>query len=148
MKKLLFFVVVLGFFGCKPKVITPITDKIKKNWAVQTAKHGGSVVYTKGAASNTTDYSGFRLNLSAAPSATYVAFDKNTFSGQYDVTGTDEKQTTGTLNLKNLNPVPSGSGGNISFSIISLTETTLVLSRTTADQKTGGSLNEYTLVAQ
>ncbi|WP_407084063.1 hypothetical protein [Tellurirhabdus bombi] len=126
--------------GCKPKDKTPVSELIAKAWTAQRVDHNTTTVYTKGGTSNTVQgYAQFSLNLSAAPSVTYKEFDGNTFSGQYELQG-DNK-----LILKNLSPQPTGSNGTLEFTINSVTDSELKLTRLTASQKTGGTINTYTL---
>ena len=145
MKKIAILLFACSFliFSCGKEKAVPVSDKIKKNWIANTVKEGSTIVYTKGAANNAKPgYSSFQLRLLASPSATLVEFDGNTFSGQYELTG-DTK-----LTLKNLSPAPTGTGGTIEFTIDSITDTQLILTRTTPSQKTGGTTNIYTLTIQ
>jgi hypothetical protein len=145
MKKIAILLFTCSFFifSCGKDKTIPVSEKIKKNWVANTVKEGTAIVYTKGAASNTKPgYSSFQLRLSASPSATLVEFDGNSFSGQYELVG-DTK-----LILKNLSPAPTGTGGTIEFNIDSITDSQLILTRTTPSQKTGGSTNIYTLSVQ
>ena len=142
MKKIAILLVSFGFFAlsCKTKVV-PVSETIKKTWTAQIVKEGSATVYTKGAAANTKPgYSSFVLNLLIAPSVTLKEADGNTFTGQYELIGDTQ------LVLKNLNPVPTGTGGTITFTINSVSDTELKITRTTASQKTGGTINDYTLV--
>ncbi len=145
MKKIAILLFTCSFFiiSCGKDKAVPVSEKIKKNWVANTVKEGTAIVYTKGAASNTKPgYSSFQLRLVASPSATLVEFDGNTFSGQYELVG-DTK-----LILKNLSPAPTGTGGTIEFNIDSITDSQLILTRTTPSQKTGGTTNIYTLSVQ
>lgn len=131
-----------AFTSCKDKTV-PVSEKIKKNWAANVVKEGSATVYTKGASSNTKPgYSSFTLNLLFAPSVTLKEADGNSFTGQFELVG-DTK-----LVLKNLTPVPTGTGGTIEFTINSITDTALDITRTTVSQKTGGTINNYSLITQ
>jgi hypothetical protein len=138
--------VVLGVFlisGCKPKP-KPLSEIIGRVWSAQIVKEGAATVYTKGAATNVkAGYVNYRLDLSSPASVTYKEFDGNTFTGQWEL----QEGTTNTLILKNLTPQPTGTSGTIQFTINSSSETELVITRTTASQKTGGTINNYTLVS-
>ena len=137
--------VVIGAFlisGCKPKV-NPLSEIIGKVWSAQVVKEGSAVVYTKGGTNNVqAGYINFRLDLSSPTSVTYKERDGNTFTGQWEL----QEGTTNTLVLKNLTPQPTGTSGTITFTINSSSETEFVITRTTASQKTGGTINNYTLV--
>jgi hypothetical protein len=142
MKKIAIILVsfVLFALSCKTTVV-PVSDKIKKTWTASIVKEGSATVYTKGGASNIKPgYSSFTLNLLIAPSVTLKDVDGNTFTGQYELVGDTQ------LVLKNLNPVPTGSGGTITFTINSVTDTALDITRTTVSPKTGGTINQYMLV--
>jgi len=137
--------VAIGIFlisGCKPKA-KPLSEIIGKVWSAQVVKHGSTTVYTKGSTTNPTPgYVNFRLDLSSPTSVTYKEADGNTFTGQWEL----QEGTTNTLILKNLTPQPTGTSGTITFTINSSSETEFVITRTTASQKTGGTINNYTLV--
>jgi hypothetical protein len=141
MKKFATLLVSLTFFAlsCKTKVV-PVSEKIKKTWTASVVKEGSATVYTKGGTSTKPGYSSFTLNLLIAPSVTLKEFDGNTFTGQYELVGDTQ------LVLKNLTPVPTGTGGTITYTINSISDNELKLTRTAASQKTGGTINEYSLV--
>ena len=126
--------------GCKKKV-APLSERIAKAWTAESVKHNTTAVYTRGGSTNTVPgYSAFRLTLTAASNAvTYTEFDGMTFTGTWALEGESK------LILKNLTPQPTGSGGTLEFSIISIDDAKLVIKRLTASKKTGDSINEYTL---
>jgi hypothetical protein len=122
----------------------PVSEILRTVFFAKQVKHDNTVVYSKGAVSNTVSgYSKFKLDLSSSSSVIFTDFDGNTFTGNYSLLS-DNK----TLTLTGLNPVPTGSGGTITFSIISFQESPaqVVLSRSGASVKTGNTVNEYTLV--
>lgn len=127
--------------GCGEKAKKPLSEKIAKNWSAQKVEHGSTLVYTKGAASGNTSpgYATFSLNLSSPPAVTFKDIDGNTFTGQYELQGETK------LILKNLTPQPTGSNGTIEFTINSVSDAELVLTRLTASPKTGGTINKYYL---
>lgn len=84
-------------------------------------------------------YNNFRLDLSSKTSATLVDFDGNRFTGTWSVPSDTRLVLTG------LTPQPTGTNGTIEFTISGLTDTEVVLTRTAASQKTGGTINVYTL---
>ncbi len=142
------FTIVISLFvgislvACQEKAV-PVSELIKKNWGANIVKEGSTTVYTKGASSNSKPgYSSFSLNLLFAPSVTLKEADGNTFTGQFELVG-DTK-----LVLKNLNPAPTGTGGTIEFTINSINDKELKITRTTASQKTGGTINDYSLIVQ
>ncbi|QRR02994.1 hypothetical protein [Dyadobacter sandarakinus] len=128
--------------GCKEKV-KPLSERIAKAWTAESVKHGSSAVYTRGGSSNTVPgYASFRLTLannSGVQTATYTEFEGSTFTGNWALEGESK------LILSGLNPAPTGSGGTLEFTINSIEDTKLVLTRITASPKTGGTINEYTL---
>ncbi|QJW91924.1 hypothetical protein HNV11_22330 [Spirosoma taeanense] len=125
--------------GCsKPKPV-PISERIAKVWTARTVDENTATVYTRGATANVRNYSSFKLDLSAPPTVKYTEFDGNTFVGQYSVPSDTR------LVLTNLNPSPTGANGSIEFTINSISDNELVLTRTSQSQKTGNSTNKYTL---
>jgi hypothetical protein len=128
--------------GCKEKV-KPASERIAKAWTAESVKHGSAVVYARGGSNNTTPgYSGFRLSLtnaSGAMTASLTDFEGSTFNGTWALEGETK------LILKDLVPQPTGTGGVIEFTINSLEEGKLVLTRLKGSSKTGGTINEYTL---
>lgn len=145
MKKIAILFISFATFAlssCKDKTV-PVSEKIKKTWTANVVKEGSATVFTKGAATNTKPgYSSFTLNLLIAPSVTLKEADGNSFTGQYELVGDTQ------LVLKNLTPVPTGTGGTITFTINSITDTALDITRTTVSQKTGGTINNYSLITQ
>jgi hypothetical protein len=142
MKKILIVLISIVLFSCgkKADAIVPLSDKIKKVWTADLVKEGGATVYTKGGSSNIKPgYSQFKLDLSSAASVTLVEVDGNTFSGTWEL------QNDTKLVLKNLSPVPTGTGGVLEFTISSASESNLNISRTSQNLKTGNSLNDYLL---
>jgi hypothetical protein len=134
-------ILILAVFavGCKTKV-KPVSERIAKTWTAETVKEGAAVVYTKGGSNNTQPgYIDYRLIIVPGGTATLIDRDKFSSTGTWELTG-DTK-----LTLKNLTPAPTGTGGTIDFTIDSLDDSKLVLTRTTPSTKTGGTLNVYTL---
>ena len=129
--------------GCGKDKVKPLSERIAKAWTAQSVKEGTAVVYTRGGSSNTRPaYADFRLtltNTSGAQTATYKEFDGNTFTGTWALEGES------VLVLSGLTPAPTGSGGSLKFTITSINDTQLVLTRLTASPKTGNTTNEYTL---
>ncbi len=125
--------------GCGGKKVAPVSERIAKVWTAQKVDENNATVYTRGAASNVRNYTTFRLDLSKAPTVEYTEFDGNKFTGQYSVPSDTR------LVLSNLNPAPTGTNGTIEFTINSIEDNSLVLTRTTASQKTGNTNNVYTL---
>ena len=146
MKKLNYILIALSFIGmancsgCKTKV-KPVSELIARAWTAQKVEEGSTVVFTKGAATNVrAGYTNFRLDLSNATTVSYRDWDNTSFSGQWELQGDTR------LVLKNLTPVPTGTTGTIEFTITPTpTETEFIITRTTANQKTGGTINKYTL---
>lgn len=146
MKKLNYILIALSFVamancsGCKTKV-KPVSELIAKVWSAQKVEEGSAVVFTKGAATNVrAGYTNFRLDLTNATTVSYRDWDNTSFSGQWELQGDTR------LVLKNLTPVPTGTTGTIEFTISPTpTETEFIITRTTGNQKTGGTVNKYTL---
>ena len=142
--KTIYILLILGslVIGCKPKV-TPMSERIVKSWTVTLAKEGNSVVFTQGATGNTRPgYTNFKLELQSGGTLVFTDFDGTRFTGQWELQG-DNK-----LVLKNLTPQPTGTSGTIEFTISDFTDTSMTLTRTTVNAKTGGTVNVYQLVGK
>ncbi len=136
-------VVVFQNCGGKTKA-KPLSDIIKTVFYAKSVKHDGTVVYTKGGASNTqAGYSKLKLDMSTGTTATFTDFDGTTFAGTYALSA-DAK----TLTLSGLTPSPTGVNGTIVFTVTSFTESPaeIVLSRAGQSAKSGNTVNTYTLV--
>ncbi|MES2794737.1 MAG: hypothetical protein V4683_02170 [Bacteroidota bacterium] len=136
--------IMIQLSGCKSSnKAKPVSEILKAVFFAQQVKHDNSIVYTKGAASNiVSGYSKLRIDLTSASTVSFTDFDGNTFSGSYSLSA-DSK----TLTFSNLTPIPTGSGGTVTFSILSFQESPaqVVLSRSGTSVKTGNTINEYTL---
>ncbi|GAA4407850.1 hypothetical protein GCM10023187_28990 [Nibrella viscosa] len=126
--------------GCKPAAKQPVSERIAKVWTARTVDENNTTVFTRGGTNNVRPaYSNFRLDLSSPTAVNLREFDNSSFSGQWEVQGENK------LILKNLNPQPTGTNGTIEFTINTISDNELKLTRTTASQKTGGTMNVYTL---
>ncbi len=128
--------------SCKNKVIKPAkyAKCVVNNWQAKIVKENGTVVYTRGAATNTkAAYASFKITMNENKTATITEVDNSTFSGNWELSG--EK----TLILKDLNPVPSKTKGSIEYTITKFTNSELYITKATPNPKTGGSTNEYVL---
>ena len=129
--------------ACKKDKPKPLSERIAKAWTAESVKEGSAVVYTRGGSTNTKPaYSSFRLNLtnaSGTKTVSYTEFDGNTFTGTWDLEG----ETT--LVLSGLTPQPTSSGGTLKFTINTIADAALTLTRITASPKTGNTINEYKL---
>lgn len=137
-------VLILGLLavGCK-KDPKPVSERIAKAWTVESVKHNGTVVYTRGGSNNQAPaYSGFRLTLTnsgGTKTSSLTDIDGTTFAGSWDV-NPDTK-----LTLTGLTPQPTGTGGTIGYTINTLEDSKLVITLLEGSKKTGGTINEYTL---
>lgn len=123
--------------------VKPVSEILKAVFYAQQVKHDGAVVYTKGGASNKEDnYKRLKIDLSTGANVNFTDYDGNTFVGTYSLSA-DSK----TLTFSGLNPVPTGSGGTLVFTVVSSQESPaqVVLSRQGQSVKTGNTVNEYTL---
>jgi len=128
--------------SCKKETAVPVSDQLKKVWSASLVKESSTTVYTKGGSTNVKPgYSQFRLDLSSATATSLTEFDGNTFVGQWALSPDNR-----TLTISNLTPQPTGTGGTIAYTLGSVSESTLKLTRTTSSPKSGGTLNEYQLV--
>ncbi|WP_128547958.1 hypothetical protein [Larkinella soli] len=128
--------------GCNKNKVKPLSDRIAKKWTAQKVEENNVVVYTKGASGNVKPgYSQFLLDLSSNPTAVLTQVDNFTSTGQYEL------QNDTRLILRSLNPAPTD-GPTIEYTINSSSDNELVITRTTADRKTGGTTNKYSLIPQ
>ena len=126
--------------GCGGSKVQPVSERIAKVWTANKVDENSVTVYTRGATTNVRNYASFKLDLSSAPTVKYTEFDGTTFTGQYSVPSDTR------LVLTNLNPAPTGvTNGSIEFTIDSIDDNTLKLTRTTTSQKTGNTNNVYSL---
>jgi hypothetical protein len=143
MKKYFGFMILgLFYFGinsCKPKV-PPASDLAKKIWIAQSVKENNVEVFKTGSSSNPKPgYGSYRLDLTTPPTVTLKDIDGGSYTGTYTVTST-------LLSLKGLTPQPTGTGGNLDFTISTINETSLVMSNSQPYPKTGNTTNIYSLV--
>lgn len=130
--------------GCSQvKPVAPVasvSERLAKVWTASKVVEGAATVYTKGGAGSNAkpNYDKFRLDLTSPSTVKYTEFDGNTFTGTWSATDTR-------LVLTGLLPIPTGTGGLIEFTIGPLTDTQLELTRLTVSDKTGGTINKYTL---
>lgn len=136
----LMLLLTLSVIACGGKeTVTPVSERVKKAWTAQTVKENTALVYTKGATGNARNYGAFRLDLRNPPTVSFTDWDGLTSVGQYEVPSDTR------LVLKNLNPQPTGTNGTIEFTINSVGDNQLDLTRTSSSPKTGGSTNQYIL---
>lgn len=128
------------FVSCKKEYSPSPAEQLRNVWVAKVVNEGSTTVFSKGATLNAKPgYSQFRLDLSSS-SVRLTEFDGNTFAGTWELSA-DEK----TLTLKNLNPQPTNTGGTIAYTIGSVSNTDLVLTRISTSPKTGGTVNVYSL---
>ncbi len=126
--------------SCQDHRAQPTSGLIMKVFTARSVDENGTNVYTRGGTGNIRPgYSTFMLDLSDANNVVLREFDGNVFRGQWLVPSNTQ------LTLVNLTPQPSGSNGTIDYVINSISSTELVLTRTSASQKTGGQIVKYTL---
>jgi len=126
--------------GCPTSKTPPLSERIAKAWTARVVTENGTTVYTRGGTSNLSAYNNFKLDLSSAPTVRLTEFDGNTFVGTYSVQDNPQQ-----LTLTALQPQPSTTGGTISYTINSISDTEMVLTRTTPSQKIAGRTAVYTL---
>ncbi len=135
---------VLAACGGKDKTAA-LSDRIRQTWTVNVARENSTVVYTKGAASNTKPaYATFKLDLSNTQTQRVVLteIDGNSFTGTWTLSADEKKLTLG-----GLTPQPTGTNGILEFTLNGEpSDISLNLTRTTANLKTGGTINGYELV--
>lgn len=143
MKRILYLFITISLISCSKNSVKPASELIQKQWIANIIKENDLAVFTKGATNNIRQgYLQFKLNLSAGL-VNFTEFDGTTFSGQWEISA-DEK----TLILTNLNPQPTDTNGQIEFTINSISETSLILTRVTTNKKTGNTISTYELIVQ
>lgn len=125
--------------GCGGKKVAPVSERIAKVWTASKVDENKVTVYTRGGTANVRNYATFKLDLSKAPTVQYTDWDGNTSVGKYAV------PTDTQLILTEMTPQLTGTNGTIEFKINSIEDNSLSLSRTSTSQKTGGTLNDYSL---
>lgn len=128
--------------GCKKETTQPVSELIRKVWTVSKVEENNVTVYNRtGGTTNVRDYSKFRLDLSNPPTVTYTEYENSVFNGKYSLP-TDQR-----LLFTDLTPQPTGSNGTVEFTINSIDESNLKITRTTTSPKTGNTTNVYTLTS-
>lgn len=129
---------------CKSSGLDPAPDiDLNKTWKASEVKEGGTVVYKAGGTANIyPGYSKFRMVFEPAK-VTYTEFTGDVFSGNWTLDSGGKK-----LTFQGLNPVPFGTNATIEYTLVSWSQSQLILQRTTPNPKTGNSLNEYTLIPE
>ncbi len=131
------FFSILSACGTKAPAVVPVADRIKKSYTAESVTEGATVVYTRTGTSTKPGYSQFLLDLSSPPTVRYRAIDGTLFTGTYAIVGDTQ------LVLSNLTPQPTGTTGTITFTISDLADGSVTLTRTTADPKTGNTVNIF-----
>ena len=129
-----------------PPPVVSVATLVKKAWTVNSAQWDGVTKYDKSSTSNVVQgYSQYKLDLSTAGSVTLTEFDGKIFTGTYTV-ATDGLSLT--LNgLTSAEGAPTGTGGTISYTILSTpTATGLSLQQTTAYVKASSAIVKLALV--
>lgn len=125
--------------GC-PSKTKPVKDRIAHVWTARMVEENNQTVYTKGGTNNIRPgYSNFKLDLSNPPAVKITFVDGTQSTGQYSLPSDTQ------LSLTGLTPVPTGTNGQIDYTFTLTGESELVLTRTSADIKTGNTTNKYTL---
>ncbi|WP_420146982.1 hypothetical protein [Spirosoma sp.] len=128
--------------GCKKDSAPPVSELIAKVWVPSKVEENNVTVYTRGATGNIRDYSKFIIDLSTAPTAKYTDYDGILSTGKYSV------PTDTQLLITDMNPQLSETGGTLEFTINSIDENNLKITRTKGSVKTGNTVNVYTLTRQ
>ena len=126
--------------SCQDHRAQPASRLVMKVFTARSVEENGVTVYTRGGTANIRPgYGTFRLDLSDANNVVLRDFDANSFRGEWLVPSNTQ------LTLVKLMPQPTGTNGTIDFVINSVNDTELVLTRTMASQKAGGTTVKYTL---
>lgn len=133
----------LSLGACKKKK-PPLSERIAKAWTAESVRHDNTQVYSRNGSNNSVPgYVAYLLILGTDNSVSLTEFDGNSFTGVWELQGETR------LILKNLGPEPpTNSGGVLEFTIKSIEDNELVLSRVSPSTKTGNTVNEYTLTVR
>ena len=141
----------LSLLACKvknadPKPVTEtkrITDGLTgKSWKAQKVQEGIQTVYQAKLAGNSyPGYQNYLLTFTGSK-AKLTEYTNEAFGGDRAISETGSRTY---LTLRNLTPAPTSAGGTIEFEVITFTTTSLVLTTTKANLKTGNTINTYTL---
>lgn len=136
----------LLLIGCKweePEMRTLLP--LQKLWVAQTVKEGLTTVYNRGSSANIrSSYSNFILDLRDVNGLIYRDYDGSYFLGNWRVL--INKGQGESLVLSDL--TPKSSVGNITFTINTVSENQLLVTKTTASVNSSGILINYTLIPQ
>jgi hypothetical protein len=138
----LLIVSLLIFSSCGTKV-APVSERIAKIYTASSVKENGSEVFNKTGTSNIKPgYGSYKMDLSSPPKVSIKDVDGGTYTGTYSVTATE-------LTINGLTPQPTGTSGNLNFTITTLSDTgtELILTAKQTYPKTGNTTNVYTLVS-
>ena len=129
-----------------PTPTVSVATLVKKVWTASSVQWDGVTKYDKSSTTNVVQgYSQYKLDLSTAGSVTLTEFDGKIFTGTYTV-ATDGNSLT--LNgLTSAEGAPTGTGGTITYSILSTpTATGLSLQQSTAYVKASSAIVKLALV--
>lgn len=144
MKQLRIFFLLLfvgAFTSCEK--IPPLSERIAKSWTARVVTWNSTTVYTRGGTSNTTPgYTNYSLQLTTAGNVTLREFTGESFTGKWELVG----ETS--LKLTNLSPAPTGTNGQMEFTIDGITDSEFRLTSSQAYAKTGDQRVAYTLQIQ
>ncbi len=157
MKQFIVFLFAISFMACSgggdpaPAPIPPtptvnVADLVKKVWSASSAQWDGVAKYDKSSTSNVVQgYSQYKLDLSTAGSVKLTEFDGKVFTGNYSVAA--DGKTLTLSSLTSAEGAPTGTGGTITFTILSTpTATTLSLQQTAAYVKASSAIVKLALV--
>ncbi|RDB06317.1 hypothetical protein DVG78_08620 [Runella aurantiaca] len=149
----LIFALMIGVLGCKKKDVSTQMDRA---WIMKQAVHipqgggGRTKVYERGQAGNLFNYDGFLLDLSNQNALQFTDIGQG--GDRFDFTGKWRVDQNVRLVLFELSPEPTCSEGvdcakeGIQFFIDKISDTELKINRLYVSDKTGNTVNEYTLI--
>ena len=128
--------------ACKKNKVPPTSERIKKVWTAKSVTENGTEVFKVGAASQIKNgYSTYKLDLSSPTAVSLRDVDGGTYKGTYTIPASNK------LSLKGLIPEPTGTAGNLDFTVVFASDTEMTLTSTTPYPKTGNTTNVYVLTA-
>jgi hypothetical protein len=129
-----------------PTPTVTVATLVKKVWTASSVQWDGVTKFEKAGTANVVQgYSQYKLDLSTTGSVTLTEFDGKIFTGTYTVAADGLSLTLS--GLTSAEGAPTGTGGSITYTILSTpTATTLSLQQTTAYVKASSAIVKLALV--
>ncbi len=143
MKIKIFYIIALSMaFSIRCQTPQPEPDLVR-TWKAQEVREGTAIVYRAGSSDNIyPGYRNYRMKFGASK-VEFVELSGEMFAGNWLLTDNNTK-----LSFSEVIPAPYGTNGTIEFTLVRWEANRLILRRDTPNVKTGGTVNEYTLIPE